>query len=83
MDKIDFDSAEIKEENRKIRRLKFMVDFSLSLIAGGNLSREEALEYFTTTKRYALTLFPGKEEVFEIIYAPKFRRMITSIYGLN
>ena len=83
MNKTNIDSSKIKEENRKIRNLRFMVDLSLSLIADGNLTREEAVEYFNRTKKYALNLFPGKEYVFELVYAPKFRRLITSIYGLN
>jgi hypothetical protein len=83
MNKINFDSNEIKEENKKIRNLRFMVDLSLSLIAMGNLSRDEATKYYTRTRKYAITLFPGKADAFEIIYAPKFRRLIANIYGLN
>ena len=83
MNKANNDSSKIKEENKKIRNLRFMVDLSLSLIADGNLTREEAVEYFIRTKKYALNLFPGKENAFELLYAPKFRRLITSIYGLN
>lgn len=83
MNKINYDSSKIKEENKKIRNLRFMVNLSLSLIADGNLPREEAVEYFTRTKKYALNLFPGKEDAFELLYAPKFRRLITHIYGLN
>jgi hypothetical protein len=74
---------EIAEENKKIRMLRLMVDLTISLISQGNLNREEAIEYFQKVKNFALTLFPGKEEAFEIIYAPRFKRIITEIYGLH
>ncbi|MGB7293084.1 MAG: hypothetical protein WBD99_13000 [Thermodesulfobacteriota bacterium] len=74
---------EIKEENKKIRRLRFMVDLTLSLIYQENMTREEALEHYIKVKNYALRLFPGKEDAFEIIYAPKFKRLISEKYGAH
>jgi hypothetical protein len=29
-------------------------------------------------KKFALRLFPDKEEAFDIIYAPKFRRLLNT-----
>ena len=72
---------EIREENKKIRMLRLMVDLTLSLIYQGNMTREEATEHFLRVKNFALRLFPGKEYEFEIIYAPKFKRVITQVYG--
>jgi hypothetical protein len=74
---------EIAEENKKIRTLRFMVDLTISLIYQGNLTREEAVEHFLKVKNFALRLFPGKEEAFDIIYAPRFKRIIAEIYGLH
>ena len=74
---------EIAEENKKIRTLRFMVDLTISLISQGEMTRDEALEHLLKVKEFALKLFPGKEEVFEIIYAPRFKRIINEIYGLH
>jgi hypothetical protein len=74
---------EIKEENKKIRRLRFMVDLTLSLIYQANMTQEEALEHYIKLKNYALRLFPGKEDAFEIIYAPRFKRLISEKYGAH
>jgi len=74
---------EIKEENKKIRMLRLMVDLTISLIAQGAITREEAVEHFIKVKDFALKLFPGKEDAFEIIYAPRFKRIISEIYGLH
>ncbi|HSE83656.1 MAG TPA: hypothetical protein VLB01_03820 [Thermodesulfobacteriota bacterium] len=72
---------EIREENKKIRMLRLMVDLTLSLIYQGNMTREEATEHFLRVKRFALSLFPGKEREFEIIYAHKFKSVITQVFG--
>ena len=74
---------EIVEENKKIRRLRFMVDLTISLIYQSNMTMEEANEHFTKVKKYALRLFPGKELAFELIYAPRFKRIINEIYGIH
>ncbi len=71
---------EIAEENKKIRMLRLMVDLTMSLISQGKMTREEALDHFVKVKDFALRLFPGKEMAFEIIYAPRFKRIINEIY---
>jgi hypothetical protein len=70
------DEKEIKEENRKIRYLRFLVDFSILSIQQDNLLFEEALGLVEDVKRAACSLFPGKEETFELIYRPRFNRVI-------
>lgn len=63
--------------------LRLMVDLTMSLISQGRMTREEALEHFMKVKDFALRLFPGKEVAFEIIYAPRFKRIINEIYKLH
>jgi len=71
----------IKEENRKIRYLRYLVDFSILSIQQGDLSREEALKLVEDVKRAACNLFPDKEETFELIYRPRFNRVIQERFG--
>ena len=73
---------EIKEENRKLRFLRFLVDFSILSIQQGDLSFDEALHVIEEVKRTACRLFPGKEETFEIIYRPRFYRVVEERFGL-
>lgn len=73
----------VEDEERKIRRLRRMVDFSLALIAQSDLSQLQAQKLVQVVKEKALALFPGKEETFDLIYAPRFRRLIVEKYGLN
>jgi hypothetical protein len=70
------EDSEIKEENRKIRYLRFLVDFSILSIQRDDLSFEEASGLVEDVKRAACGLFPGKEEVFELIYRPRFNRVL-------
>ncbi len=76
-----FREEEVAEENRRIRRLRFMVDFWLQLIMQADLSRDEACQVVQQLKTYACSLFPGKEETFELIYRPRFMRIIEERYG--
>ena len=76
------EEVEIKEENRKIRFLRFLVDFSLQSIQQEDLSLEEMLKIVENVKRAACNLFPGKEETFELIYRPRFNRVIKERFGL-
>ena len=75
------DEREIREENRKIRYLRFLVDFSILSIQQEDLYLEEALELVEDVKRAACGLFPGKEETFELIYRPRFHRVIQERFG--
>jgi len=72
-----------KEENRKIRYLRLLVDLSTLSIQQDDLFIEEALDRVEDVKRAACSLFPGKEEVFELIYRPRFKRIIEERFGLQ
>ena len=75
------EDKELKEENRKIRYLRFLVDLSLTSIQQSDLSLEEALRVVEDVKKAACNFFPGKEEVFELIYQPRFLRTIQEKFG--
>lgn len=74
-------SREIAAENRKIRFLRLLVDFSMQLILQEDLPLEEALRIVEGVKGHACRLFPGKETTFELIYRPRFRRILVEKYG--
>lgn len=76
------ESQEIKEENRRIRFLRFLVDLSIQSIQEKDLSLEEAFGLVEEAKRVALNLFPGKELAFELIYRPRFQRLIEERFGI-
>ncbi len=79
--KAEIGEKEVREENRKIRYLRFLVDFSILSIQQDNLFLDEAQEIVENVKRAACGLFPGKEETFELIYRPRFNRVIQERFG--
>ncbi len=78
----EIEEKEVREENRRIRYLRFLVDFSVLSIQRDELLFEEAEEIVENVKRAACSLFPGKEETFELIYRPRFNRVIQERFGL-
>jgi len=74
--------AEILEENRKVRRLQVVVDLVTNVIRQADLPVEEAAELVAATRRYALSLFPDKEETYELIYQSRFRRLMGEKYNV-
>ena len=65
------------EEEKRMRRLRFIVDLAQAvLMQQHDLTLREAFDIMRDTKKAALNLFPDKESVYELIYAPKFRKII-------
>jgi hypothetical protein len=77
-----YTEAEIKEENKRIRHLSRLVDFSLALIAQSPMPLDEAQRIVQAVRQQAMRLFPGKEETFELLYTPRFRRLIAEKFKL-
>ena len=77
-----FTEAEIKEENKRIRNLRRLVDFSMALIAQSAMSPEEAQKVVQGVRQHAVRLFPGKEDTFDLLYTPRFRRLIAEKFSL-
>jgi hypothetical protein len=74
---------EILEENKKIKTLRLLVDTTSLLLSRGTLNREESWEMVERVKEWAVILFPGKEETFDLIYRPRFRRIIEERHPLH
>lgn len=75
--------AEIDDESRQLRRLRIIVQLALETIAEGELSLEEAEDVAASTRRLALEMFPGKGQAFDLLYRPKFQKLISALYWLH
>jgi len=69
-------AKEIQEERKKLRRLRLIVDLTLQLLYQEDMTVSEMIELVEATKKQVLALFPGKEFQFELIYRPRFNRVI-------
>ncbi|MGH9747328.1 MAG: hypothetical protein ACRD59_14625 [Candidatus Acidiferrales bacterium] len=74
---------QIDDESRRIRRLRILVQLTIESIAAGDLTPEEAAGMVAATKRVALEMFPGKERAFDLLYRPKFQRVMHAVYRLQ
>ena len=73
---------EIREENLKVRRLRMVVDLVTSVLAQSDLPIEEATELVAATRQYALQLFPDKGPTYDLIYRPRFQRLLAEKYKM-
>ncbi len=74
---------EIEEENRRVRHLRRLVDFTLALIAQSDITFNDAERAVAAVRRQAHRLFPDKKDTFELIYTPRFRRLLAEKYRLQ
>lgn len=77
------DKAALLAEERKLHRLRRAMDVAAALLWRVDLTLEEARDVVNHAKHTALELFPDKEETFDLIYGPRFRRILTEKYRLQ
>ena len=68
--------CELEEEEKNLRYLCFLVDLTVAILMQGNLSIAESLNLIKRTKQCVLKLFPDKEDTYNLIYKPRFERII-------
>ena len=76
-------AREIAEEQQKLNKLRFVVDFTASMLQSGQLSTLEKMQLTRATRAFVLKLFPGKEEAYNLIYKPRFDRIINEELNQN
>lgn len=72
------------EEARRLRRLQVMVSMVMSVIGQDpDLTLDEAAEMAANARRAALSMFPGKELAYDMIYRPRLQRLINERFRLQ
>jgi len=71
------------DEEKRLKRLKYIVDLTAALLWQSNLTLGEAQKLIADAKGRALELFPDKEETFDLIYGSRLRRILTEKYQLQ
>jgi hypothetical protein len=70
------DPEAVAEESRRADALRRTVDVACALLRQARLPRDEAELVVAFTRTRVLELFPGKEEVFELVLRPRFARIL-------
>ena len=75
---------EIEQERKQIRRLQFMMSMVMSVISQDeHMPPEEASELIASARQAAFRMFPGKELAYDLIYRPRFQRLMHEKYRLQ
>jgi hypothetical protein len=80
----DTRKAALELEDKMLRRLRFLVDLTFATLAQDqDLTLEEAWQHVIALKGAAVAMFPGKEETFDLIYLPRFSRLLAERFRAN
>lgn len=77
------DLTAIRAEERRLYCLRRAMDVTAALLKSIELTLEEAQDVVNHAKNTALQLFPDKESTFDLIYAPRFRRILSEKFNLH
>ena len=78
-------TAEERAEERKlIRRMQMMMNMVMQVIAqDGTLTVDEASRMIADAREAALSMFPGKELAYDLIWKPRFQRLMVERFRLQ
>ena len=70
-------AEERAEEQKLIRRMQMMMNLVMQTIAqDGSLTIDEASQMIADSRKAALAMFPGKELAYDLIWRPRFQRLM-------
>jgi hypothetical protein len=73
----DLSVEERAEEQKLIRRLQMMMNMVMSVIAqDASLTVDDASQMIADSRKAALAMFPGKELAYDLIWRPRFQRLM-------
>jgi hypothetical protein len=76
--------AEQLDEGKRLRRLQFMMNLVMQVIAQDpKLTVDEASQMVADSRTAALAMFPGKELAYDLLYRPRFQRLMRERFRLQ
>jgi hypothetical protein len=67
---------QLADEADRARKVRHLVDLATSLIMQSGMTRRDAEQLVRVVRRRILDLFPEGESTYELVYTPRFRRLI-------
>jgi hypothetical protein len=75
--KADLEALELVEEQKLIRRLQMMMNMVMQVIAQDEtLTVDDASQMIADCRKAALAMFPDKELAYDLIWRPRFQRLM-------
>jgi len=76
-DVIAISAEERAEEQKLIRRLQMIMNMVMQVIAqDASLTIDDAAQMIADSRKAALAMFPGKELAYDLIWRPRFKRLM-------
>ena len=70
-------TEERAEEQKLIRRMQMMMNMVMQVIAqDASLTVDDASQMIADSRKAALAMFPGKELAYDLIWRPRFQRLM-------
>jgi hypothetical protein len=70
-------AEEQAQEQKLIRRLQMMMNMVMQVIAqDASLTVDDASQMIADSRKAALAMFPGKELAYDLIWRPRFQRLM-------
>jgi hypothetical protein len=83
-DNAESDRSNEMEEGQRLRRLQVMMNLVMQVIAQDpRLTVDEASQMVADSRTAALALFPGKELAFDLLYRPRFQRLMRERFRIQ
>ena len=74
----------IEKERKLLRRLQTMMNMIMQVIAQDpSLTPDEASQMIADSRQAALAMFPGKELAYDLIWKPRFQRLMVERFRLH
>ncbi len=73
------EAADVQEERRRARHVRMIADFTCAVIMQSRMGRSEAEGLVLAARTRILDLFPGREDTYELLYAPRFQRIVDEV----
>jgi hypothetical protein len=67
---------ELRDEEKRLRRLRLVVDLAQAVLMQADLTLREAFDIMDDAKKAALALFPDKGHVYDLVCAPRLKRIV-------
>ena len=78
------DPDAIRDEASRARRAQRIADVTCALLAQSpGLRPGEAIRLMAAARRAVLLLFPGRGETFDLLYRPRFLRILSERFGIS
>ena len=76
--------AEQLDEVRRLSRLQLMMNLVMQVIAqDSKLTFDEAAQIVADSRTAALAMFPGKELAYDLLWRPRFQRLMRDRFRLQ